>query len=319
MRHATFLLAVVFLLASTLGCSGGSRLPPPSSLGTVVVGVTSELRVGVDIDKLHVVMQVNGAVTSDQVLLSSATGPSELRLPAEFPFAGLADGDEIAIEIDVYHDQSEAVPIATRLASTRIVAGKDLLLALSIDTRCLVVPGSSAPACTAPETCVAGVCNASFVDPSTLPAYTPGWSGDGSDICKPIGGGPPVVTIGEGQDDYLPLTDGEVDQVEAGPQGGHHVWVAIRQKGIHQSGTVTELTGEIPELGLSIMPFTVIFTFDQDEGGYCKLYGLRFQLDQQVEIQKLLGHTLQITATLTDRDGTKGIAHRTVQLSNNFI
>src|SRR4051812_12645905 len=61
MRHGfTFLLSslllVLFLAPACHGAGG------PGATGTVVVGVTSGLRVGVDITSLHVVMHAGGAV-----------------------------------------------------------------------------------------------------------------------------------------------------------------------------------------------------------------------------------------------------------------
>ena len=132
-------------------------------------------------------------------------------------------------------------------------------------------------------------------------------------------GGPTIVTVGEGQSDYLPTMDGDVAQVEAGPQGGHHIWVAIRVKGLLQSGSITSITGHFPELNLDVGPYQVIFTLDQDEGGYCKLYGLRFQLDQTTPIDQLLGKTLEMQVKVTDKDGDVGVGKRTVVLSKNFL
>ncbi len=93
---------------------------------------------------------------------------------------------------------------------------------------------------------MAGACAAAAVDAKTLPAYSPTWTKVSNDICKPTGSGPPVVSVGEGQSDYLPTMDGDVAQVEAGPQGGHHVWIAIRMKGLLQSGSITAVTGHFP-------------------------------------------------------------------------
>jgi hypothetical protein len=152
-----------------------------------------------------------------------------------------------------------------------------------------------------------------------LPDYTPGWATASTDPCKPPGGGAPVVIVGEGQADYLPMTDGETAQVEAGPQGGHHIWVALRAKNLHQSGSITSITGHFPDLGYDVGPFNVIFTMEIDEGGYCKLYGLRFQLDQVIPIQMLLGHPLDVTVTVTDSDQTVGVGKRSVVLSSTFI
>ncbi len=63
----------------------------------------------------------------------------------------------------------------------------------------------------------------------------------------------------------------------------------------------------------------MIFTFDQDEGGYCKLYGLRFQLDQTLPIDTLLGKSLEVQVKVTDKEGDVGIGKRTITLSKQFI
>ena len=188
-----------------------------------------------------------------------------------------------------------------------------------IDSRCAIVPGGSAPVCDAPMTCVAGHCADGEIDAQHLEPYTPGWATTTTDICKPAGAGAPIVTVGEGQSDYLPTSDGDVAQVEAGPQGGHHIWVAIRMKNLTQSGSITSVTGHFSDLGYDVGPFNVIFTFDQDEGGFCKLYGLRFQLDADHDIQEMLGHVLDVKVTVTDQDGAAGVGVRTVKLSDDFL
>jgi hypothetical protein len=125
--------------------------------------------------------------------------------------------------------------------------------------------------------------------------------------------------VGEGQGDYLPTTDGDTAQVEAGPQGGHHIWVALRAKNLTQSGSVTNVTGHFPDLGYDVGPYAVIFTLEPDEGGYCKLYGLRFQLDADHPIEEMLGHPLDVTVKVTDADGDVGTGTRSVVLSKDFI
>lgn len=68
-------------------------------------------------------------------------------------------------------------------------------------------------------------------------------------------------------------------QVESDPQGGYHIWIAIRMKGLLRSGSITTITGHFDDPKRDIDPMSVIFTFDQDEGGHCKLYGLRLRID----------------------------------------
>lgn len=330
-RAFALLFASIFALLLAPGCNGGSAPDPTGgggdgggggpvdpTHGTVIVGVTSDLRIGVDIDRVHAVMSVSGKVTAEKdFTTTSATSP--LKLPTELAFADLAGGTDVAVQLDAYGVGGGTMPLTSRIASTRIVAGKKLLFRIALDSRCVVAPGSSAPTCTAPETCVAGACVASAIDPKTLPAYSPTWTKVSNDICKPTGSGAPVVSVGEGQADYLPTMDGASAQVEAGPQGGHHVWIAIRMKGLLQSGSITSVTGRFPELNQDVGPFQVIFTFDQDEGNFCKLYGLRFQLDQTVPIDQLLGKTLDVQVKVTDKEGAVGIGKRTVVLSKELI
>jgi len=134
--------------------------------------------------------------------------------------------------------------------------------------------------------------------------------------CKTTAGAPPVVTVGWGQADYLPLTDLQTLDVEAGPQGGHHIWLAVRMKNLLGSGSRTKLEATSPSTGAVISPFDVIFSYEPADGGYCKLYGLRFQLDADgVDYVPLLGKELDVTATVTDRSGDTGRDSRRVQLS----
>jgi hypothetical protein len=135
-------------------------------------------------------------------------------------------------------------------------------------------------------------------------------------VCKTVAGATPEVVVGQGQSDYLALTDLEEVRVEAGPQGGHHIWIALRVKNLLRSGSVTKLTAVAPVSGTTISPYEVIYTFDPAEGGYCKLFGLRFQLDADgVDYVPLLGKELDVTATVTDHAGDSGQGVRRVTLS----
>jgi hypothetical protein len=318
MRRTFFFLFLSLLLPLMMpACGPGAGTGGASgSLGTVVVGVTSDLRVGVDVVSLHVLMHAAGAVVLDEDLTPQSTTP--LQLPMELPFTNLPGGTPVDVALAAYGPGSTTTPLVTRLAATTIVAGKKLLLEVGLDSTCISVPGSTVPACAAPQTCVSGLCAADEVAADTLPAYTPGWSTP-VDPCKPPDAGPPEVVVGEGEADYIPLMNGDTDQVEAGPQGGHHVWVAVRTKNLHQSGSITSVTGHFPDLGIDVGPFNVIFTMDTDEGGWCKLYGLRFQLDQTTNINMLLGHPLDITVTVTDTDGSVGTGTLDVVLSQTFL
>ena len=62
-----------------------------------------------------------------------------------------------------------------------------------------------------------------------------------------------------------------------------------------------------PGSNLTVPPAAFIFTFDPDEGGYCKLYGLRYQLDAGgADYMSFLDKDLDITVTVRDTAGTVG-------------
>ena len=305
-----FLFGDLSLILLTLSCSE----PKGADTGTIIVGLTSELRVGVDIDRLHVVMRASGNVVNDSVL-PDESGP--LALPAEFAFTDLAGGTAVEIVFEAFQMGNTTTPLVVRTASTEVVAGSTLLLRVRLDSACAITPDHSG--CALPETCLGGACGNAHIDVRQLEPYAPDWASYEPDICKPPGGGAPIVIVGQGQGDYLPLNDLEVAQVEAGPQGGHHIWIAIRMKNLRQSGSITSVGGTVPELQQTITPLNVIFTFNPDEGGFCKLAGLRFQLDETTDIHDLLGKVVNVQVQVKDRDQAIGTGERRVTLSTTIL
>lgn len=279
----------------------------------MVVGLTAELLPGVDFDRLRVVMRAGGEVLREEVL---TTQDGTLELPLELPFEDLEGGTPIGLEVEAFRPGDAVTPLLSRAAVTEVVGGATRLLRVRLERVCVV---GTRGLCESSQTCIAGACTSPEVAPESLEPYTPGWLEGEPDVCKPAGAGEPVVLVGEGQADYLPLEDLEEVQVEGGPQGGHHIWIAIRMKNLRQSGSITAVSGHVPSLGHDISPFNVIFTFDPSEGGYCKLYGLRFQLDGAIDIQELLGKVVRIRVTVTDPDGVVGVGEREVTLSETAI
>lgn len=275
--------------------------------GSVVFGVTSEIKPSL-IERLEARVVVSG-----EERLSKTYQTGDLAFPFELKVEELGDGDPVDLSLDVY---SGGQVILNRKASTKAVDGRSLLYVTNLDAECT---GATAPSCASDQTCVDGACADPFKDPGSLSDYYAGWAGgNGGDRCEP--GGAIEVIVGEGQSGYLPLDDGATAQVEAGPQGGYHIWLAVRVKNLKQSGTVTEVSGRIDELGYDIPPFSVVFTFDPDEGGYCKIYGLRFRLDDETHpIDGLLGKTLDMTVTMTDSDGDVGVGTKRVVLSSDIL
>lgn len=286
------------------GCPSSPGPSPPT--GSVIVGVTSDLTT---LDSIDVQMFEGGSLARQETLPPA--------FPTELPFSDLPDGQDVRVELEGIVEGLGTV--VRRSAATTIVGGQVLLLPVGLEAACQTAPDEVA--CSPPQTCIQGACQSELTPASALDAYSEDWAGGGSsDVCKPPGGEPPTVTVGEGQGDYLPLGDGDLVQVEAGPQGGYHVWVAVRMKNLLRSGSVTMVSGYVPELDYTVPSFNVIFTFDQDEGGFCKLYGLRYRLDSETAaIEALLGKTLELTVTITDKDGTVGTGQKTVTLSDDFI
>jgi hypothetical protein len=261
---------------------------------------------GSDFDTLQYTVLVNGAERESRTI---AAIPSAF--PLEIPVEELEGKDAVSIQLRAL--QVGAV-VVERDAATNAIAGESLLLRVSLDPQCRQ---PAAPDCEAPTTCVAGQCVDAFVSPDRLDEFTPGWGAKGPDACKAVGQAPEVV-VGAGQADYLPTKDGDVAQVEAGPQGGYHVWIAIRVRGLAQSGSVTTLAGSIG--GYDVAPFAVVFTFDPSEGGACELFGLRFRIDDPAHpVDTLLGQDLRVDVSVTDTDGTVGKGSRIVRLSDDIL
>src|SRR4029077_5952210 len=113
--------------------------------------------------------------------------------------------------------------LITRLASTHFVPGHLQLLRIQLEAPCIVYPQFpagrlktpgplSGPTCAAPTTCIQGRCQSGVVPPANLEAYAHNWPNNQPDRCKPANAGAPVLQIGTGQTDYLPLAVGQTLQ-----------------------------------------------------------------------------------------------------------
>lgn len=303
-----------WLAVCALACSADS------SVGALVVGVTSDYAAGSELTRLDVEMSVQGSSIAQQQLgLGVSAGLTSF--PLELAFEDVSIGSRLAMTLrGMGPGESLAV---VRHMETDVASSERRLVRIHLERECRLdpAPGGPAPAPTcneSTETCIGGACLAATVGAAEQIPYTPDWAG-GADACKP-GGGAPEVVVGAGQSDYLPTADYDLAQIEAGPQGGHHVWVAARVRNLHRSGSITEVGGEIPALGLSITALRVVFTMDQDEGGWCKLHGLRFQLDiDGNDVMTMLGQELKVVVTITDRDGDVAMGERWLTLSGNII
>jgi hypothetical protein len=280
------------------------------------------------VSALRIVIRVAGSVVSDEMIKPTRGSRVGFPQPWEKTLAPTVERDaRVEVEVDAIGDPA-APALLQRRAATQFVPGRVALLRIPLESRCIVyppmprglskVPGPlSGPTCTAPATCIMGTCQLPDVPADRLEAYTQNWPSNAPDRCKPRGAGRPDLQVGTGQSYYLPLAKDQVLQAEAGPQGGHHIWIATRMKNLKQAGTTTKIVGVQPETGLTIPPTTLAFTYAPDEGGYCKLYGIRYQLDNEgVDYKPFLGKPLDITVTATDATGVTASATARVQVAS---
>jgi hypothetical protein len=298
--------------AGLTACSSGSAPTSPQGL---VVGIQSEPSIAGALGTLHVVTTVGGAPSGDVVLAADSL-PYEAHMtpPVGSPMAPVkvqVEGYQSAMWTPGSHD----TPILVRTAETLFTPNRMSLLRIVLQGQCLVaLPGGppGGPACAAPQTCVGGTCQLDFVPPADLEAYAAHWADNPPDACKDANAPSPVVQVGIGQSDYLPVTSGQTVQMEQGPQGGHHVWIAVRQRNLQQSGSTTTITSVVPTTGLAGPRTSYVFTFEPDEGNFCKLYGLRYQLDVDgADYHAFLGQPLDVTVTIKDASGAtaSGVEH----------
>lgn len=296
----------------------------------LVVGIQSEPMGGI-VSALHIVIKVAGDVVTDETVKPPHGSRVGFPQPWEKVIPGTGKGSaKIDVQVEALGGPGLAAPLITRHASTQFVPDKVALLRVQLESRCVVYPppppGSkipgplSGPTCTAPGTCIRGICQVPYVPPAALEAYAPNWPSNAPDRCKPRGGGAPTLQAGTGQSYYLPLTDGQTLQAEAGPQGGHHIWMSVRMKNMKQAGSTTKLVGVQPGTGAKVQPSTFAFTFDPDEGGFCKLSGLRYQLDTGgVDYTQFLGKPLDVTITVADPAGATASSTAHIKIAPTLV
>lgn len=323
MRRALVVFASSLLLA-LLGCPGEGSDPTPGESGTALVVGLSASPQAIPVERVRVVAKVDGAVKTDTEV-KLAMGATVLS--KEVPLEGRA-GAPVDLEVTAWL-AGNPTPAVRRAALTKIPSAKKLLR-VALDPRCIEaaadagVFGAGAPACNADQTCIGGMCASKTVADGDLEPYDAGWAEAPPDFCRPANHGAPEVAIGQGQTDYGTLAEGATMQLEKGPQGGHHLWIAARMRNLRQSGTTAMISSKIVGETDAVPPAAFVFTFDRDEGGYCKLYGLRYQLDVGASdltkaYKRFLGKTMEITIQLTDSTKATATSTRTVKIADKIL
>jgi len=321
---AAFGLACVLVGLAPTGCSS----TPPAGGSSLVVGVTGEdLRTL--LESVKVTAKVSGELAKEATVARDGNGV--LKFPAEITVEGAA-GAPVEVTLVGYgapvvgtrgpsDPPAASVALLNRLVTTTMPKEKSLVR-VQLDSRCLPV-GTGAVECPGGTTCQGGRCVDASVPASALEPYTPDWPTSAPDPCRPANAGPPELSIGKGQTDYAPLAPNETVKMELGPQGGHHIWIAVRLRNLKQAGSRTALSAVQPDTGLKATPTAFVFSLDTDEGGYCKLYGLRFQLDAGGDLgmayKAFLGKPLDVTVEVTDVAGRKASATQRVLIADKLL
>jgi hypothetical protein len=295
------LLAVLAACAVVAACGS---VPSSSAEAAVVVGVTTDMAIGAEIDRLRITMRVDGAVLREEDLFHV---DGDLKVPLELWLDRLHHDARVDIVIDAFAPGS-SVPHSRRVAATRAAGGRTLLLPVTLSLACT----ATAASCATPQTCADGVCTDPFVDPSALEDFDPAWVDRAPDACKLPERSEPMVIVGRGHSEYTELDEGDSVSVEAGPQGGHHVWLSVRTQDLRQTGSVLTVRGFLPELGAEVPPAAHVVTFHRAGEGLCELYGLRFQVDRDVELAAVLGQRLDLEIAVEDETGDIGRGTKTV-------
>jgi hypothetical protein len=226
----------------------------------------------------------------------------------DFPFevaSGLQpEGSRVELRLEGYGGGQLLV---TRTAATTVMSDRKILLEVALEDECIEVE------CGAADTCISGSCADPLRRrrPAARVLRQLGRRRTG-DRCEPRGD--PLVIVGGGPERLSPSKVARCSMSRPGA-GGYHVDRRAHQNLRQRS--VTEVRGVFPALDYAPPPLQVVFTFDPDEGDYCKLYGLRFRLDDADHpIESLLGETLELTVTVSDQDEDSAEASTSVVLSD---
>lgn len=319
-------VSLVVAAANASGCVSGASdaSDETGSSGSVVVGVTSDLVPGVDIARVRATSRADGRVLRDQTLrINDSAAP--LVFPAEFWFSGLPDKTEVELHVEAFVNYLPGgEPLLIRDAATDIVAGHTLLQRARLERECIpsarLTNDLIAPTCSSPETCVTAACTSPYLPSARLEEYTPTWADSFADECKPLDSGAPIVVVGEGRDVYKPLTSSSVVQIEAGPQGGYHIWLAVQMKNLHRLGSRT--TVELYPLGSTepLGTFVTVQSYEPVSSGSCELRGLRCQLTlYKGDLATVLGKSIRATVKVADVVDDVGVGEQIITLSNDFV
>jgi len=271
----------------------------------LIVGIESDLDLLDRVSWLRVTVSRDG---DEEVLELGQSGGPELRFPVEVPVAPQRNGAPIDVMLEAF--DSDGDTLSVRQASTVARAERKLLLRLRLEDEC-ALGAADTPACQSDQTCVARHCTDPYIKPEHLPDYDEAWAEPYSDACCPIDAGPAVALLGDGDGAFSALDPGGELYLEAGPQGGHHVWLGLHIENLHEDATMT-LRAYAPDLPYEFLAIPARKEYEPVGQG-CTVWGVRYELrfDSPYagsSASVLVGETVHFEVTVIDEIGNAAIA-----------
>jgi hypothetical protein len=189
------------------------------------------------------------------------------------------------------------------------------LLRMGFDPLCVSNAPASVVRCGKEETCARGVCIPMARSSLELEAYDPNWFVPAPDPCRNSALVDADVEIGFGASGYTRFLDGASLALEAGPQGGHHLWIGVKGRNFAQQGTLVSITGRNPDTNALASPAAFVFSLNPESDGRCSVTGLRYQVDTGgLNYREFLGAPFEIKVEMRDRFGAISSATTRIQL-----
>jgi len=302
-----------------LGC-GDQQVPAPAGPPPLIVGVQSNLAVGSEVGRIGVVARADGL----EIARLDAIAP-DLVLPIEVPLS-VQPGDSVEVSIAAYDSPylSPEAPSVQREVRTEVASPIPHLLRVRLDRECIAnvqLAGElHGPTCEPPTTCVSAECVDPWVPPERLEVYAPGWARDYADACRTDTTAAPVLEIGSGWTAYQSIAEGGEVQMNAGNQGGYHVWLSLQTRQFHQAGVVTTIEGRVIDLDVPLETYKVAESYAPVGDGLCQLVGFRNEMPAAYwngKIDPLLGQRIEIVARVVDESGATVVAKKRMRVSTD--
>jgi hypothetical protein len=307
------------MLALAVACAGSETAPLELAVGDAPA-VESVTIVGFSTEGFGTTAPVRHV--SIRVTQGEHTSVTEVDLPTQKTEVSVLGSGYARVQIEGYA-ASEKAPGELRWVQRAGVTlkqkpGEKRLLRMNFDPLCMSDRGDNVVSCKEDETCARGLCIGMDRSSLELEPYMPDWFLPPPDACRPKGdASAPEVLIGMGTASFEALADGAVQALEAGPQGGHHFWIAAKGRSFAERGTLVAISGRNPETGVEAASATSLFSLTPLGDGSCSVSGIRYQVDAGgIDHRAFRGGPFDLTIEMRDRFGSIARATKRIRVSN---